>query len=431
MGKSNSKRKTKGVRPAATQEPFSLLIKPASGECNLRCDYCFYLEKCDLFPSEEPRRMSEETVVRMLESYFGTRQPVYSFAWQGGEPTLMGLGFFRRVVELQRELAPPGAHIANAIQTNATGITEEFAQFLGRNNFLVGVSVDGPAEIHDTYRRGSGGGPTHQLVLKGIERLKEAGVQINALTVVNSLNVDKASLIYDYIKNELGFRYHQYIPLVEWDEKGELLPFAITGKQWGRFLNELFDRWYPRDLRRVSIRLFDSILQLLAHGSYAQCTMAGRCASYVVVEHNGEIYPCDFYVEPELRLGSVHGGELADARRTPTAKSFAAQKSRWPETCKTCPYLTVCSGDCPRMRRNGGPSALCEGWKAFYGKNLDRLKGIAGELPDNNGGVERLAATLRPEDPCFCGSGKRYGNCHGVTESGPPASRIPNYQRHG
>lgn len=414
MSKTKASGKKKNPMSRTASHPFSLLIKPASGECNLRCDYCFYLEKCDLFPSAEPRRMSEETLTAMLESYFSTPQPNYAFAWQGGEPTLMGLDFFRRVVELQRELAPAGAQITNAIQTNGTLITESFAEFLAEHRFLVGISIDGPQELHDRYRLSLSGGATHANVLRGLNRLKAAGAEVNALTVVNNINVDKAPLVYDYLKNDLGLRWHQYIPLVELGDAGEPLPFAITGEQWGRFLNDLFDSWYPEDIRRVSIRLFDSILQLLAHGTYAQCTMAGSCASYVVVEHNGEIYPCDFYVEPQLRLGSVSENGLAAARRTPRDRQFAAQKGRWPEECSSCPYLMLCSGDCPRMRLEQGKSVLCEGWKAFYSSRLNTFRSLAQTVPGYNGGVDRLMSETDPNAPCFCGSGKRFANCHGA-----------------
>jgi uncharacterized protein len=358
--------------------------------------------------------MSEETLTAMLKSYFSTSQPNYAFAWQGGEPTLMGLDFFKRVVELQRELAPPGAQITNAIQTNGTLITDSFAEFLAKHRFLVGISIDGPPEIHDRYRLSVSGGATHANVLRGLHRLKTAGAEVNALTVVNDINVHKARTVYNYIKNELGLRWQQYIPLVELGDRGEPLPFAISGDGWGRFLNDLFDAWYPEDIRRVSIRLFDSILQLLAHGSYAQCTMSGSCSSYVVVEHNGEIYPCDFYVEPQLRLGSVAENGVAAARRTPRETQFAAHKSRWHEECARCPYLTLCSGDCPRMRLDDGKSLLCEGWKAFYSRNLDTLRSLAETVPGYNGGVERLMRDADPEAPCFCGSGKRFANCHGA-----------------
>lgn len=414
MGKTKASRRHRSTSTQTKGHPFSLLIKPASGECNLRCDYCFYLEKCDLFPSSEPRRMSEETLTAMLTSYFSTPQPNYAFAWQGGEPTLMGLDFFKRVVELQRELAPAGAQITNAIQTNGTLITDAFAEFLAKNRFLVGISIDGPAEIHDRYRLAVSGGATHANVLRGLDKLKAAGAEVNALTVVNDINVSQARTVYQYLKDDLGLRWHQYIPLVELDQKGARLPFTITGEQWGRFLNDLFDSWYPDDTRRVSIRHFDSVLQLLAHGTYAQCTMAGSCSSYVVVEHNGEIYPCDFYVEPELRLGKVDKNGLAAARRTPQEARFAAQKSRWPEECARCPYLMLCSGDCPRMRLDDGRSLLCDGWKAFYARNLDTFRSLAQTVPGYNGGVDRLMWETDPDAPCFCGSGKRFGNCHGA-----------------
>ncbi|MFP4115032.1 MAG: anaerobic sulfatase maturase [Spirochaetota bacterium] len=413
MRKPKVSRRTRRPIAQATGGPFSLLIKPASGECNLRCDYCFYLEKCDLFPSRGRRRMSEETLTAMLESYFSTPQPNYTFAWQGGEPTLMGLDFFKLVVELQQKLAPRGARITNGIQTNGTLITDEFAEFLADYRFLVGISIDGPPHIHDRYRTSAFGGATHAQVLRGLDRLKAAGAEVNALTVVNGLNVDKAAVVYSYLRDELELLWHQYIPLVEFDGHSRRLPFAITGEQWGRFLNELFESWYPDDTRRVSVRLFDSILQALAHGTYAQCTMAGTCSSYVVVEHTGSIYPCDFFVEPHLELGSVLERGIAAARRTPCATQFAAQKSRWPGECARCPYLMLCSGDCPRMRAEQGPSVLCDGWKAFYERRLDAFRSLAREVPGDNGGVDRLMRETAPDAPCFCGSGRRFGNCHG------------------
>lgn len=395
-------------------QPFSLLIKPAGPDCNIRCEYCFYLETCGLYPEQTRHRMSQDTVHTLVSQYMATPQPVYAFGWQGGEPTLMGPSFFRDAFDLQRSLSPPGATISNSLQTNGTLLDEAFAQLLSKYSVLVGISLDGPAEIHDTYRRTAGGGATHHQVIRGIELLKDAGADFNVLTLITAANVDKPREVYHYLKS-LGIRYHQYIPCVEPLNEG-LTDFSINGAQWGRFLIGIFDAWQQEDTRTVSIRDFDSIINFLVTGRYTSCTMSGTCKQYLVVEHNGDIYPCDFYVTPEHRLGNIHTHTLEHAWRNPVMGRFGARKARWSEACRQCPYLALCSGDCQKMRLRGDlPSALCDGWTAFYDHALPRFREIARRAARRHAIPFRdMTAPDIPNDaPCFCGSDRNYGNCHG------------------
>ena len=251
---------------------FSLLIKPSAADCNLRCAYCFYIGRQSLAP---PRpRMSDAVLERLVSRYMRSRQTEsYTMSWQGGEPALLGLDFFKRVIELQIRYAAPGAIVCNGFQTNGTLITDELAAFLAEYQFLFGVSLDGPAQLHDFYRKTRGGQPTHASVLQGIERLKRHGVQYNILTLVNDRTVKQPREIYGYFKNR-GYYHQQYVPCVEFDAAGRLRPYSVTGHQWGDFLCEIFDRWMGGDVERISIRLFDSILEYLVSGKRNTCTMA-------------------------------------------------------------------------------------------------------------------------------------------------------------
>lgn len=410
--------------------PFSLLIKPAGADCNLNCGYCFYLKKAELYPATAdrpgPPRMNLKTVEATLRSYFATPQPVYSFAWQGGEPTLMGVDFFREVFEMQRRMAPPGAEISNGLQTNGTLLTESWAHLFREHNVLVGLSIDGPQALHNARRRWADRdgyaipgitGDTHARVEAAARLLREERVQYNALTVVGSHNEQYPVEIYEYLRF-LKIRHMQFIPLVEWEatrdgaveEPPAPSAVSVTPDGWGLFLNAIFDRWFPRDVRRVSIRHHDSIMELLVRGRYNVCTMSGACGGHFVVEHTGDIYPCDFFVEPELVLGNVlDGGDgettaesagaggdnpFLSSLNDPRHHAFVRRKVRWDGACDTCRYRWLCGGDCPKMRPPQGPvdavssvrdgiSALCPGWLAFYDHTLADF--------------ERLSRAIAPE----------------------------------
>jgi len=396
---------------------FFLLIKPASADCNLRCKYCFYIDHLENV-SKSPR-MSDEVLERTIASYMRTNQNNnYSFGWQGGEPTLLGLKFFKRAIELQKKYAPPGSVISNGLQTNGTLITDEMARFFAEYNFLLGVSLDGPPYIHDYYRKTIGQKPTHSLVMRGIERLKQHKVEFNILILVNDQNVKKAGEIYQYFR-EKGFFYHQYIPCVEYDENNNPQPYSITGEEWGNFLCELFDQWIKEDINRISIRHFDSILEYLVHGCYNVCHIGKDCCQYFVVEHDGNVYPCDFYVQKDLLLGNVMTDTWEEFLNSPVYRQFGRQKTEWHIKCNSCPFIDFCHGDCQKFRVGEFQSSkvlsvLCQGWKRFYTRTLPRFDAIANKIRiehDIKPTVQVVPKKIGRNELCPCGSGKKYKLC--------------------
>jgi uncharacterized protein len=412
--------------PRKTSQPFSLLVKPAGADCNLACTYCFYLKKQGLYPDRNVHRMSDEVLDRLIAGYMQTEQQVYSFGWQGGEPTLMGVEFFRKVTELQQKYGRPGARVANGLQTNATLITDEFAEHLAAYQFLVGVSLDGPQEVHDTYRRTRGEKPSHHLVMKAVERMRSRKVEVNALVLVSQSNVHRPEEVYNYLRSE-GFNFLQFIPCVEFTPAGEPAPFSITGEEWGEFLKRIFALWYPADVRTVSVRHHDSLMQFLLDGSRTMCTMGGRCDAYYVVEHTGDVYPCDFFVQPELRVGNVMDDGWGDLERRPVRSKFAGQKANWSDACVGCKHLAYCSGDCLKHREHapdGDGSWLCAGWRSFYDEAIPVLRSLAEEVQRERGLHGPLWEPGRsdPEAICYCGSGKKYRNCHGRVNQSTTAS---------
>ena len=413
---------------------FSLLIKPASYSCNLRCAYCFYLEKKKLFRKERPR-MTPPVLERMISSFMALNLPQFSFGWQGGEPTLMGLDFFKRVVELQQIHGRAGSGVANGLQTNGTRLDDEFCEHLGKYKFLVGISIDGPPEIHDAQRVTHLGRGSHHLVMRGLTALKRHHVEHNGMCLVTQENVGCPALVYNYLK-ELGINFHQYIECVEFDEKGDLLPFAVGGPEWGDFLCGLFDEWKRcGDERTVSVRLFDSIIFRLVEEHSNVCAMADDCRQYFLVEHNGDVYPCDFHVLPEWRLGSVMTDEWVDMFESELFKKFGARKHEWNEECEECPYLMFCAGCCPKNRPMHGldprrKSVLCEGWKQFFKHSLDDFKKLARgvkrdrEIEKEQIAIQRASVAIQRKsfsgvgttgrnDPCPCGSGRKFKKCCG------------------
>jgi len=411
-------------------QPFSLLIKPTSADCNLRCEYCFYLCKDRIYPDTPKHRMSDDVLEQMIKSFLQTDQQNYSFGWQGGEPTLMGVDFFRKVTDLQQKYGGPGANVSNGLQTNATLIDDEFAEHLGRYNFLVGVSLDGPPEIHNKYRTYADGRGSHEDVMRGIQNLQNHNVNFNILVLVSKSNVHHAREIYRYLKDQ-GFYYHQYIECVEFDEQGQLMPYSIEPEEWGNFLCELYDEWRKEDTYRVSIRRFDSIVGKMVDGMTRACNMGQDCRQYFVVEHNGDIYPCDFFVQPELLLGNVKEDRWEELQQHPAYVDFGKRKTEYHPACTNCSYLSFCYGDCPKNRMRGTSpnprqmSHLCEGWKMFYNHALPGFTKLAegvkqeqnNPAPTQNqsNASEKAAAKQKVgrNDPCPCGSGRKYKKCCG------------------
>lgn len=406
-------------------KPFTLLIKPTSADCNLHCPYCFYLDRSGLYPETKRHRMSDKVLEQMISTYMATDQQQYTFGWQGGEPTLMGVDFFRRTTDLQKKYGKKGDIVGNGLQTNATLIDDEFAKLLSEYKFLIGVSIDGPAEIHDFYRTTIDGRGSHKDVLQGINCLKRNNVEYNALTLVSSANVKKGKEVYNYLC-EMGFLYHQYIPCIEFDDKSQPREYTITGQEWGDFLCEIFDVWKRTDTRRISIRLFDSILTLMVQKTYNVCHMGRNCCQYFVVEYNGDIYPCDFFVESERKFGNIMTNSWAELLKSQKYLDFGKQKSQWNNQCTRCKYLTYCVGDCLKHRIYGGNSPkqlswLCDGWKQFYEHSITDFEKLAEsikkEMQNSGGNTSTMSvpghSDIGRNDPCPCGSGKKYKKCCG------------------
>ena len=359
-------------------KPFSLLIKPSSGDCNLSCEYCFYVNK-GLYPEDKVHRMSKNVLEKLVQSYCSIEQTQYIFAWQGGEPSIMGLDFFKKVTDLQIKHAKPGSVISNGFQTNATLIDDNFAKHFAKYNFLVGVSLDGPPDIHNKYRKDKNNNGTFESVMKGIKCLQENKVEFNILILVNSFNVSEAKRVYGFL-SENNFFYQQYIPCVEFDEHSKLQSFSITGQQWGKFLIDLFNEWLNDDTDRVYIRNFYEILHVLLHREPSVCYMQHNCCQYFVVEYNGDVYPCDFFVGNKYKLGNIMTDSWEKILQSSTYKKFGNQKSMWNIKCKTCEFLSFCAGDCLKFRlydNNSNPqqlSWLCEGWSMFYKYALPKFR---------------------------------------------------------
>ncbi len=368
--------------------PFSLLIKPAGADCNLRCEYCFYLGRKDLYPGERRPRMSEAVLERLLRSYLALDQPVHAFCWQGGEPTLMGLDFFRRVTGMQSEFGRPGTTIYNSLQTNGLLLDDAFAAHLAEYRFLVGLSLDGPAEIHDAYRRAAGGRGSHAAAMRAARTLEARGVAFNAMTVVSKANATRAKDTYKYLRDN-GFPDHQYIPCVEFGPDGEPAPFSLTGANWGRFLLGIFEAWYPADVGTVSIRHFEAFVARLAGLEDRMCTLGADCRGYFMVEHNGDVFPCDFHAWPEWKLGNVTADAWEDLLSSERYAAFGARKSELDPSCLDCRHFDLCAGDCPRNRRRNGRgfarSWLCEGWKIFFDETRPVFEKLAAGLNDRPG----------------------------------------------
>ena len=390
----------------------------------MRCDYCFYLDRSSLYPATSKHRMSDKVLDEIIKSYMATEQPQYAFAWQGGEPTLMGVDFFRRVVELQKKYGRWGARVTNGLQANATMIDNEFARHLSTYKFLVGVSLDGPAFMHDYYRHFANGRGSHSDAMKGIAFLQRYHVEFNILILVTDANVEKGKEVYRYLRDK-GFFYHQYIPCVEFDGNGQPMHFTISPQQWGNFLCEIFDEWIKLDTQQVSVRQFDAIISYLIDNSYSYCQMGKNCCQYFVLEHNGDIYPCDFFVRSELKLGNIKNTSWHDLLHSPVYQNFGKQKKHWSKECINCKYLSYCAGDCLKHRlfygdRNSEQmSWLCQGYKQFFQHALPRLEMLASILrkdrdhTKNQTNIKSLFIKIGRNEPCPCGSGLKYKKCCG------------------
>lgn len=366
---------------------FHILAKPIGPICNLDCKYCFYLKKEALFPETESFRMSDEVLESFIIQYANSQPAAVkevNIAWQGGEPTLMGLDFFRKSIEIAEKNKRPGTTHNYSIQTNGILIDDDWACFLKEHNFLVGISIDGPEELHDRYRLDKGGRGTFKKVMRGLEFLKKRKVDFNALVCVNRLNSYYAGDVYKFLKG-IGAEFFQFIPIVERDPDGSISEWTVESGKYGRFMNKIFDLWLKNDdVGRIFVRDFDNILAMVMGYPASLCITAEACGRAAAIEHNGDLYSCDHFVNPEDKLGNILQNGLVEMIDGPQQTKFGQdKKDKLPEYCKNCEFLRVCNGGCPKDRIINTPDGqpglnyLCEGFKIFYAHTLPVFEKMA------------------------------------------------------
>jgi uncharacterized protein len=436
---------------------YHVLAKPTGPICNLDCEYCFFLSKEMLYPGDRFRMADDllETYIRqLLESH---RTPDVSVAWQGGEPTMMGLDFFRRSVELVDKHRKPGQRISYTIQTNGTLLDDDWAVFFKENDFLVGVSVDGTEPLHDAYRVDKRGQGSFDRVMRGFEALKARDVDVNVLCTVHAANADHALEVYRFFRDDMGVRFIQFIPIVERVTE-TLLPLANLGwgtgtgedrplylqaghhvtdrtvepEDFGRFLTTIFDEWVHNDVGEVFVQHFDVALANW-HGEPAGvCVFSETCGLAVALEHNGDLYSCDHYVEPDYLLGNINETPMVELVGSPQQIEFGlAKRDSLPQFCRTCEVRFACHGGCPKNRFTKTPDGeaglnyLCAGYKIFF-NHVDRPMRMMSDLLRQNRAPAEMPAILTAEeaarfadvgrnDPCPCGSGGKFKKCHGAS----------------
>jgi uncharacterized protein len=412
---------------------FHVMAKPTGARCNLRCDYCFFLEKERLYPDSD-FRMSDETMRRSIEQTVAAQQvPHVTLAWQGGEPTLMGLDFFRRARAVEDGCVPPGMSVERTIQTNGVLLDDEWAAFLAANDYLVGLSIDGPRELHDAYRHDRGGGPVFDRVLAAARRLQKHGAEFNVLCTINAANAGHPLDVYRFFRDELGARFIQLIPIVEVatpptsTSPGTVTDRSVQPEDYGRFLSTMFDEWIRRDVGEMFVQFFDGVLAAYLRGYSSLCVLQPTCGEGVALEHNGDLYSCDHFVDPAYLLGNIAETPVGELVRSEQQLGFGrAKQETLPAYCRACDYLFACNGECPKNRilltPDGEPGLnwLCTGLKTFFAHTERPMRLIAEIL--RRGGeareiMPRLAAEARSvgrNDPCPCGSGKKYKRCCGL-----------------
>ncbi|MHA0857754.1 anaerobic sulfatase maturase [Paenibacillus sp. CMAA1364] len=404
-----------------TSRPQNLHVmwKTVSEDCNLACDYCYY-STAGGKPHHPIRTMDVDLLERFITQYMNRSSGIATFSWQGGEPLLAGLPYFEKVVSIQARTAPANTVISNGLQTNGTLINEKWAGFFKQYHFLVGVSLDGPQPIHDTRRvTGSGQGSFEQ-VMRGIRHLENAGVEYNILTVLHEDNITKPDELMAFYK-EQKFQYIQFIPCMDFvsQQSGMAGKFRITPEQYGRFLCRTFDLWYNEGYPEIPVRIFENMLLVLMHRPSEACVHSVSCPKMMVLETNGDAYPCDFFIDDEHKLGNIGDTDLETLLDSPVYDEFLQLKPNMNETCRTCEFISFCHGGCPRNRNwldvfdRSEVDYFCYSYKMFYAHAYERMTLIANRLK-----TEQMLDYRRNGHPlpgrneiCLCGSGKKFKNC--------------------
>jgi uncharacterized protein len=436
------------VRVPAPRLGFHIMAKPIGPICNLACKYCFYLEKEGLYPGKSDWTMAEDVLESYVRQYIEAQTvPTISFAWQGGEPTLLGVEYFEQVVKLQKMYAN-GKQIENTFQTNGVLVDDHWAEFLAENKFLVGISIDGPRQLHDRHRVDKGGRPSFDRVMRGIGFLKKHGVAFNTLTVVQRHNAHQPLEVYRFLK-EVGSSFMQFIPVVERiaqepgtdglvligpgsKEPAKVSSWSVEPTQYGKFLCAIFDEWVRHDVGRCFVQLFDVALESWLGVPPSLCVFCETCGVALAIEHNGDLFSCDHYVYPENKLGNITESPLASLVNSPQQRKFGLDKfDALPRYCRQCDVRFACNGECPKHRfvrtpdGEEGLNYLCPGYKIFFKHIGPYMRFMAAELQEGRPPANVMAwaraqdagaggkRKLGRNDPCPCGSGRKYKRCCG------------------
>jgi uncharacterized protein len=421
-----------------TPPRIHVLAKPSGAICNLACSYCFFLDKELLYPGSK-FRMSD----KVLENYIrqlikAHRNPQVTVAWQGGEPTLMGIDFYRRAIELQEKYRKPGMTFENTMQTNGTLLDDEWCRFFKENDFLIGISIDGPQEIHDSYRVDKKGQGTFDKVMRGLRLLQKHDVEYNVLTTINRINADHPLEVYCFLRDEARTDWIQFIPVVDGvDEEGHTISQkgsrvssqSVLPEQFGSFLSRIFDEWARNDVGRVFVQTFEASARRWLSLPSGMCVFEETCGIGLALEHNGDLYSCDHFVEPDYLLGNILETEILELAASERQYRFGQNKrDMLPQICRECDVLFACRGECPKNRLlttlagEPGLNYLCEGWKAFF-HHIDFPMQIIAGLIRKGYPASEVMRILALEDafaragrnePCPCGSRLKFKRCHGL-----------------
>ncbi|WP_182201738.1 anaerobic sulfatase maturase [Paraliobacillus salinarum] len=393
-----------------------IMWKTVSESCNLACDYCYY-SRCN-GKAGKIDRIDDKLLEKVIKEYMEMSSGLVTFAWQGGEPLLAGIDFFKKVVYLQSKYAKANTIISNSIQTNGLLLNQEWATFFKQYNFLVGVSLDGPAHINDARRVTSSGKGSFHTIIKGIQYLKDAHVPFNILTVLHENNITCAAELMNFYQ-DYGFDYVQFIPCMDFQSQDiyQSGDYLITPKQYGDFLCEAFDHWYNDGHPEISIRFFDHILAVNLNQPAGMCTHMETCPKTVILEQNGDAYPCDFYIHEDYRLGNVNTNTLESIVNDARWEQFTTIKPALPDKCKSCEFLHLCHGGCPRNRQREsnqmGVDYFCDSYQQVYRYAHSRIQDVAQKVRKNRIHAHMSSGAKLPErnDPCLCGSGKKFKKC--------------------
>ncbi len=432
------------IIPVNAPPGYHVLTKPTGAICNLDCEYCFFLSKEMLYPGSR-FQMAEELlelyIKQLLESH---RTREVTVGWQGGEPTLMGLDFFKKSIEFQHKHKKPDQIIQNTMQTNGTKLDDEWCQFFKENNFLIGISIDGPKQIHDGYRVDKGGRGTFDTVMRGLDYLKKHQVEFNVLTTVHAKNGDHPLEVYRFMRDEVKAEFIQFIAIVERDNElgyqqgNKVTDRSIKGDQYGRFLMAIYDEWVRNDVGKVFVQLFDVALGAWVGAPPSLCVFSPTCGNALALEHNGDLYSCDHFVEPDYLIGNIKEQHMIDLVASPAQRKFGQDKlDTLPQYCLECEVRFVCHGGCPKNRfiltPDGEPGLnyLCSGYRTFFNHIDETMKSMASLLRQNRPPADIVQILAEKEgdhtrqsyskigrnEHCPCGSGRKLKHCHGRSTS--------------